>query len=89
MYVIRFLLDTGYSIMAILRFLTEYDEGEESKAVKLLMKPEEDEDLRYRADKYLETLLQTEKKANALCELLEEMKKFKHCTYTPPLASKI
>lgn len=75
MYVIRFLLDTGYSIMAILRFLTECDEGEESKAVKLLMKPEEDEDLRYRADKYLETLLETEKKANALCDLLEEMKK--------------
>lgn len=75
MYVIRFLLDTGYSIMAILRFLTEYDEGEESKAVKLLMKPEEDEDLRHRADKYLETLLQTEKKAEALCDLSEEMKK--------------
>lgn len=75
MYVIRFLLDVGYSIMAILCFLTEYDGGEESKAVKLLMEPEETEDLKYRADKYLETLLQTEKKANALCDLLEEMRK--------------
>ena len=75
MYVIRFLLDTGYSIMAILRFLTEYDGGEDSKAVKLLMEPEETEDLRNRADKYLETLLQTEKKANSLCDLLEEMRK--------------
>ena len=75
MYVIRLLLDTGYSIMAILRFLTEYDGGEDSKAAKLLMEPEETEDLRYRADKYLETLLQTEKKANALYDLLEEMRK--------------
>lgn len=75
MYVIRLLLDTGYSIMAILHFLTEYDGGEESRATKLLMEPEETEDLRYRADKYLETLFQTEEKANALCDLLEEMKK--------------
>ena len=75
MYVIQLLLDIGYSIMAILHFLTEYDGGEENKAVKLLMKPEKTEDLRYRADKYLETLLQTEKKANELCDLLEEMSK--------------
>lgn len=75
MYVIHLLLDTGYSIMAILCFLTEYDGGEDSKAAKLLMEPEETEDLKNRADKYLETLLQTEKKAKALCDLLEEMKK--------------
>lgn len=75
MYVIRFLLDTGYSIMAILRFLTEYEAGEEQKAMQLLFGTEAGEDLKYRADRYLDTLQQLRKKANALYELLEEMKK--------------
>lgn len=75
MYVIRFLLDTGFSIMAILRFLTEYEAGEEQKAMQLLYGAEAGEDLKYRADRYLDTLQQLRKKANALCGLLEEMKK--------------
>lgn len=75
MYVIRFLLDTGYSMMAILRFLTEYEVGEEQKAMRLLFGTEAGEDLKYRADRYLDTLRQLRKKANTLCELLEEMKK--------------
>lgn len=75
MYVIRFLLDAGYSIMAILRFLTEYGAGEGQKAMTLLFGAEEGGDLRHRADRYLETLQQLRKKADALCELLPEMKK--------------
>lgn len=75
MYVIRFLLDTGYSMMAILRFLTEYEVGEEQRAMQLLFGTEAGEDLKYRADRYLDTLRQLEKKANVLRELLDEMKK--------------
>ncbi len=74
MYVIRFLLDTGYSIMAILRFLKEYGNGQEQRAGALLLCPEEEEELKYRADRYLETLQTAERKSQALCALLEEMK---------------
>lgn len=74
MYVIRFLLDTGYSIMAILRFLKECSRGQEQRAGALLLCPEEAEELKYRADRYLETLQTAERKSQTLCALLEEMR---------------
>lgn len=55
MYVIRLLLDTGYSIMAILKFLRFMDEGKKKEAGKELTDPE-GEDLQSRADYYLKAL---------------------------------
>lgn len=74
MYVIRLLLDNGYSMMAVRSFFREYDrEGRES-AMLQLMEPGEDEDLIYRADRYMETLLSTQEKARQLCAMADEMK---------------
>lgn len=75
MYVIRLLLDTGYSMMAIRSFMREYDIGQPENAEKLLMSPEENGELRYRSDRYLEALLHLREKSRQLCELECEMKK--------------
>ena len=55
MYVIRLLLDTGYSIMAILKFLRYMDSGRKKSAEKELTDPD-GEDLQSRADYYLKAL---------------------------------
>lgn len=56
MYVIRLLLDTGYSMMAIRSFMQEYINGRTGEARFLLLDPKESEELRYRSDRYLEAL---------------------------------
>ena len=75
MYVIRLLLDNGYSMMAVRRFLGEYDGGGREVAMRQLMEPGESEDLIYRADRYMETLLEAQEKARQLCLMAEEMEK--------------
>lgn len=75
MYVIRLLLDTGYSMMAIKSFMRECDSGQLKSAERLLISPEESEELRYRSDRYLQALLQLREKARQLCELKAEMEK--------------
>ncbi len=73
MYMIRLLLDTGYSCMAILRFLTEYDAGQNRKASGLLLETVEDKELRSRADHYLKSLMRARIQADDLCRLLSDM----------------
>jgi len=73
MYVIRLLLDTGYSMMAVRSFMLEHDGGQPEKAEQLLMSPMESEELRYRSDRHLEALLQLREKALQLRELKAEM----------------
>ncbi|MDE7298020.1 MAG: MerR family transcriptional regulator [Lachnospiraceae bacterium] len=73
MYVIRLLLDNGYSMMAVRSFFAEFDTGDGDRAAGLLMAPGESEALIYRADRYMETLLHAREKAGKLCRLLEEM----------------
>lgn len=75
MYVIRLLLDTGYSMMAIRSFMQEYDGGQSGRAEQILISPEKSEELLYRSDRYLETLLQLREKALQLCRLKQEMEK--------------
>ena len=75
MYVIRLLLDNGYSMMAVRSFFGEYDGGGREPAMRQLMEPGESEDLIYRADRYMETLLETQEKARQLCLMAEEMEK--------------
>lgn len=76
MYVIRLLLDTGYSMMAIRNFMQEYNSGQPENAEKVLMSPEESEELRYRSDRYLEALLHLREKARQLCELKTDMREY-------------
>lgn len=75
MYVIRLLLDTGYSMMAIKSFMQECDSGQLKSAERLLISPEESQELRYRSDRYLEALLYLREKVRQLCELKAEMEK--------------
>ena len=75
MYVIRLLLDNGYSMMAVRSFFEEYDGGGRELAMWQLMEPGENEDLIYRADRYMETLLATKEKARQLCVMADEMEK--------------
>lgn len=75
MHVIRLLLDTGYSIMAISQFLRKMDSGAYADAKKELIKPEEGEDLQSCADYYLQALLGLQQKANILYGLHTEMRK--------------
>lgn len=75
MYLIRLLLDTGYSIMTIFRFLQSMDSGEYADAEKLLIEPEGGEDLQSKADYYLQALAELRQKAEALYGMLVEMKK--------------
>ena len=73
MYVIRLLLDTGYSIMAIFQFLQKMDSGAYADAKNVLLKPEEGEDLQSCADYYLQALLDLQQKADILYDLYAEM----------------
>lgn len=75
MHIIRLLLDTGYSIMAIYQFLQKMDSGEYSDAKKILIQPEEGEDLQSKADYYLQALLALQQKADDLYHLQEAMLK--------------
>lgn len=75
MYVIRLLLDTGYSIMVISRFFQKMDSGAYVDAKNVLIQPEKGEDLQSCADYYLQALLDLQQKANILYDLLKEMRK--------------
>lgn len=74
MYVIRLLLDNGYSMMAVRNFFGKYDEEGREAAMLQLTEPGENEDLIYRADRYMEMLLEAKDKAGQLCAMAEEMK---------------
>ncbi len=56
MYVIRLLLDNGYSMMAVRSFLVEYDGEGRELAILQLVEPGKNENLIYRADRYMETI---------------------------------
>ena len=75
MYMIRFLLDTGYSCMAILRFLTAYDAELNQKATGFLLGTVEDKELQSRTDQYLKSLTKARTQADTLCHLLVDMQK--------------
>lgn len=75
MYVIRLLLDTGYSIMTIFQFLQKMDSGADADAKKILIEPEKGEDLLSCADFYLQALLGLQQKADRLSALYAEMRK--------------
>ena len=75
MHMLRLLLDTGYSCMAIFRFLTEYDAGRNRKASGFLLGTLEDRELKSRTDQYMKSLMRARTQADALCRFLDDMKK--------------
>ncbi len=56
MYMIRLLLDNGYSMMAVRSFLVEYDGEGRELAILQLVESGKNENLIYRADRYMETI---------------------------------
>lgn len=85
--VIRMLVKSGYSLLAILRMLRQIDAGEAGDLRSALEMPPDDEKLLMAADRWLSTLIELEQRAQAMIRqigLLIDMAYLKPSTYTPP-----
>lgn len=71
--VIRMLCQVGYSMMAILRMLLAFDQGERQDLRQALDTPRPDEDVYSVADRWLSTLAAQERRAQEVITLLGEM----------------
>jgi DNA-binding transcriptional MerR regulator len=71
--VIRMLIRSGYSTMAILRMLTKFDEGQTENLREVLDTPQPEEDVLYVRDHWLSILTDAEDVANKSVALLEEV----------------
>jgi len=69
--VIRMLVRSGYSLMAILRMLSRLDEGEKVNVRELLDTPRPDEDVFVASDKWLSTLGNEVQKAREIIAMIE------------------
>jgi hypothetical protein len=68
------LVQSGYSQMAILRMLSQFDQGERTnlrEALNLL--PEEDAEIQMIADRWLASLLELEERAQAIIRQIGRM----------------
>lgn len=66
--VIRMLRQSGYSLMAILRMLLQFDSGEREHLREALDTPGGNEDIETLADRWLSTLQQQEERAHAIIQ---------------------
>lgn len=73
MFVIRLLLDIGYSMMAVREFLLAYEEGGPEEAQQVLISPKEGGELYCRSDRYLEALMHLREKALCIEKMKSEM----------------
>jgi DNA-binding transcriptional MerR regulator len=71
--VIRMLIRSGYSTMAILRMLTRFDAGQTENLREVLDTPQPEEDVLYVRDHWLSILADAEDVANKSVSLIEEM----------------
>ena len=71
--VIRMLRRAGYSLMAILRMLRQYDAGETDRLRQALDTPGENEAIETVADRWLTTLAEQEKRAQAIIQQIAGM----------------
>jgi DNA-binding transcriptional MerR regulator len=71
--VIRMLRHAGYSLMAILRMLLEFDQGQTENLRDVLDTPRPDEDIYHVTDQWLSTLTNVESRARQAIDILEEM----------------
>jgi DNA-binding transcriptional MerR regulator len=72
--VIRLLIQTGFSVMAVLRMVTALDAGETRDLRAVLDTPRPDEDAFSAADRWLSALADQEERAHQMLAILEEMK---------------
>jgi DNA-binding transcriptional MerR regulator len=70
--VIRMLSRAGYSLMAILRMLTELDQGRTTGLRQVLDTPRTDEDVYMASDRWISTLTTQEQLARRVIELIEK-----------------
>ena len=71
--VIRMLLMSGYSMMAILRMLTALDGGESEDLRQTLDTPRPDEDVFSTADRWLSSLTEVEERAHQIITRIEKL----------------
>jgi DNA-binding transcriptional MerR regulator len=71
--VIRALVQSGYSLMAILRMLLQFDAGKTDDLRTALDRPREDEEIKTVADRWLSTLLELEQRAQAIIRQIGHM----------------
>jgi len=73
--VIRMLLRSGYSTMAILRAMRALDSGGGKKLRRVLDTPHPEEDVLWAADHWLTTLAEQEERARKIVKQLQRMKR--------------
>jgi DNA-binding transcriptional MerR regulator len=72
--VIRILVQSGYSLMAILRMLARFDKGERTNLRESLnLPPEEDMEVQVVADRWLASLVELEERAQAIIRQIGRM----------------
>lgn len=71
--VIRMLRQAGYSMMAILRMLRQFDADKQANLRLALDTPDPKEDIYYVSDNWLTTLAEAEQRAQAIIEQLNKM----------------
>jgi DNA-binding transcriptional MerR regulator len=72
--VIRILVQSGYSLMAILRMLARFDKGERTNLRESLhLPPEEDAEVQVVADRWLASLVELEERAQAIIHQIGRM----------------
>jgi DNA-binding transcriptional MerR regulator len=71
--VIRMLVRSGYSMMAILRMLLTLDQGANTDLREVLDTPRKDEDIFTAADQWISTLARQEERADKIIAILHEM----------------
>lgn len=76
--VIRTLAQSGYSLMAILRMLQQFDTGKTDNLRTALDVPREDEEIQTIADRWLSTLLELEQRAQAMIRQIGHMIEMTH-----------
>jgi DNA-binding transcriptional MerR regulator len=71
--VIRTLVQSGYSLMAILRMLLQFDAGQTDDLRTALDRPRDDEEIKTVADRWLSTLIELEQRAQAIIRQIGHM----------------
>lgn len=77
--VIRTLVQSGYSLMAVLRMLLQFDAGKtDNLRDALTLPPEEDELIQVIADRWLNSLIELEDRAQAIIQQVGHMMEIAH-----------
>jgi DNA-binding transcriptional MerR regulator len=75
--VIRMLMRSGYSTMAVLRAMRAFDTGTSRKLRRVLNTPRPEEDVLWAADRWLSTLSEQEERAGKILKQLRRMTRLK------------